>query len=316
MKLGIALAIAIVSIAAPGAGAATCPNAGGGPPPIGFQSALHITSSGQDRTYALSVPADYDPGHAYALAFGFHGDGGTGGGIRTALGLEAPANGASIFVYPDATVASGRSFDLETPLATNADMTLVLDILASIESLYCVDPSRVFAAGFSRGAFFANFLNCRLGTQIFRAISAQSGSGPYGADYDPQGHFICEATAAAALLIHGESDLVVPIADAQYSRDQWIFANQCSTATTPYEPSPCVRYDGCSEDKPVVWCAVPGLGHEVWSEAPTTTWNFFASFATTVPEPGASLLGFASFGALLALRLAADAGCRSRSADR
>ena len=186
---------------------------------------------------------------------------------------------------------------------------------------WAVDPrrygmtAREYIQAESR-AFFANFLNCRLGTQIFRAISAQSGSGPYGADYDPQGHFICEATAAAALLIHGESDLVVPIADAQYSRDQWIFANQCSTATTPYEPSPCVRYDGCSEDKPVVWCAVPELGHAVWSEAPTTTWNFFASFATTVPEPGASLLGFASFGALLALRLAADAGCRSRSADR
>ena len=114
------------------------------------------------------------------------------------------------------------TFDLETPLATNADMTLVLDILASIESLYCVDPSRVFAAGFSRGGFFANFLNCRLGAQMFRAISAQSGGGPYGTDYDPQGHFLCEATAAAALLIHGESDLVVPIAGAQYSRDQWI----------------------------------------------------------------------------------------------
>jgi len=122
MKLGIVLAVAIVSMAAPGTDAATCPSAGAGPPPTGFQSALHITSSGEDRTYALFVPADYDPGHAYALVFGFHGDGGTGAGIRSALGLETPANGAAIFVYPDATVASGRSFDLETPLATNGDI--------------------------------------------------------------------------------------------------------------------------------------------------------------------------------------------------
>ena len=107
MKLGIALAVAIVSMAAPGAGAATCPNTGGGPPPIGFQSALHITSSGQGRTYALRSPPITTTGQAYALVFGFHGDGGTGAGVRNALGLDT-GDGAAIFVYPDATVASGR----------------------------------------------------------------------------------------------------------------------------------------------------------------------------------------------------------------
>lgn len=46
----------------------------------------------------------------------------------------------------------------------------------------------------------------------------------------------------------------------------------------------------------------------------TTTCNFFASSATTVPGAVSSLLGLTAFGALLALRLAADAGCRSRRA--
>ena len=315
MKLSIALAVA-VSVVVTGADAAMCPSTSEGLPPTGFQSTVHITSSGQDRTYALFVPPGYDPGHAYALTFGFHGDGGTGPGIRNALGLEAPANGAAIFVYPDATVASGQSFDLDSPLATNEDMTLVQDILASLETLYCVDLSLVFATGFSRGGYFANFLNCRIGAATFRAIAPQAGSGPYGADYDDAGHFICEATAAAALLIHGASDTVVPIPDAAYSRDQWIFANQCSNTTTAYKPSPCASYNGCSEDKPVVWCAVPGLGHAIWTEAAATTWSFFASFATTVPEPASSLLGLGSLGALLVLRLATDAGCRWAAQER
>lgn len=303
MRLGITVVIAFVLAVPAGADAATCPSTSGGVPPTGFQTTVHLTSSGQDRTYALFVPGDYDPGRPYALVFGFHGDGGTGAGVRNALGLETLANGAAIFVYPDATIASNRSFNVDSPLATNGDMTLVQDILASLETLYCVDASRVFATGFSKGGYFANFLNCRIGAATFRAVAPQSGGGPYGSNYDPEGHYICDATAAAALLIHGSGDGIVSIADATYSRDQWIFANQCSNTTTPHEPAPCVRYDGCSEDKPVVWCAIPALGHAIWSEAPATTWNFFASFATTVPEPGASLLGLAGFGAVFALRL-------------
>lgn len=250
----------------------------GAAPPTGFQDGLHITSSGADRTYARFVPPDYDPSQPHVLVFGFHGDGGTGADIRDALGLEAQADGAAVFVYPDATEDSGRSFDLETPLASNADMHLFLDLVASIEASYCIDPQHVFATGVSRGAFFVNFLNCRLGAPHLRAIAAQSGSGPYGddSDYDVDGHFICEAPAAAALMIHGTADDVVPISDGEYSHGQWVWADGCSDTTTPIDPAPCVAHDGCDPGKPVVWCAVPGLGHEVWSSAPEAVWNFFA----------------------------------------
>ena len=260
----------------PGGGACT----GVGFAPVGFQETLHITSSGADRTYALFVPPDYDPRQAYPLVFGFHGDGGSGADIRDVLGLEAQADGAAIFVYPDATVDSGRSFDLETPLASNADMALFLDLVTALEATYCIDPERVFVTGLSRGAFFVNFLNCRLGSSHLRAIAAQSGSGPYGelGDYDTDGHFLCEAPAAAALMIHGTIDDVVPIADGEYSHGQWVWANGCAGTTVPVPPAPCVAHDACNPGKPVVWCAVPGLGHEVWSSAPEAVWNFFAGF--------------------------------------
>jgi polyhydroxybutyrate depolymerase len=247
--------------------------------PTGFQSAVHVTSSGVDRTYSLFVPESYDAGHAYPVVFGFHGDGGTGAEVRDALALEEQAGGEAIFVYPDATEESFRSFDLESPLATNADMRLFLDILDALDALYHVDRARVFATGVSRGGFFVNFLNCRLGALNLRAIAPVAGSGPYGPDdqYDIDGHFMCEATAVAALLIHGVDDNVVPLADADYSRFQWTWANQCAATTTPYEPAPCVSYDGCAAGRPVVWCAVPGVGHAVWSEAPRAIWAFFAS---------------------------------------
>ena len=233
-----------------------------------------------------SVP--YDAAYAYPVVLAFHGDGGTGASLRDVLGLEAQAGGAAILVYPDAAEESWRSFDLESPLAWNTDMQLVKDILTDLEASYHIDRSRVFATGFSRGGFFANFLNCRLGTTVFRAVAAHSGSGPYGPaeSYNADGHFLCEAPAAAAMMIHGTADGVVPLSDAEYSHWQWTWANGCSDATDAAFPAPCVQHQGCAAGKPVAWCAVPGLGHAIWSEAGQAIWSFFASVAGVAGPAG------------------------------
>jgi polyhydroxybutyrate depolymerase len=240
----------------------------------GWQPTVHITSGGVDRTYSLYVPASWNADHRWPIAFAFHGDGGTGAGMR-AMGLEQASEDAAILVYPDATQASGRSFDIETPYDGNADMQLFSDILASLEGSHCADPGRVYATGFSRGAFFVNFLNCRLGDTVLKGIAAHSGSGPYGDDYDDDGHFVCQAPAAAALLIHGQDDTVVPISDARYTYGQWTWADGCDGTTSGYGHDPCVQQDGCDTGKPVVWCAIPGMGHELWADTGPVVWGFF-----------------------------------------
>jgi polyhydroxybutyrate depolymerase len=247
--------------------------------PTGFFPEEHITSSGVDRTYALYVPETYDPEQTHALVFAYHGDGGTGAGVRGGLGLEAAANGAAIFVYPDATEESGRSFTLDTDLAANPDMTMFIDLVAQLSARFPID--RVFATGLSRGGYFVNFLNCTLGDSYLDAIAPQAGSGPYDdtdAQYDDDGYLICPSTPAAAVLIHGVDDQVVPIPDAEYSRGQWVSGNSCDESTQAIAPSPCVEHDGCAAGKPVVWCAVPGLAHDVWEHAAEAVWAFFARF--------------------------------------
>jgi polyhydroxybutyrate depolymerase len=247
--------------------------------PTGFFPEEHVTTSGVDRTYALYVPETYDPEQTYALVFAYHGDGGTGAGIRGALGLETPANGAAIFVYPNATEESGRSFTLDTDLAANPDMQMFLDLVGQLSARFSIQG--VFATGLSRGGYFANFLNCALGASQLDAVAPQAGSGPYGEDdseYDEDGHYICPSAPAAALMIHGVDDEVVPIPDAEYSRSQWVWGNGCEDSTFAVAPSPCVEHEGCDEGKPVVWCAVPGLAHDVWDQAAETIWAFFARF--------------------------------------
>lgn len=247
--------------------------------PTGFFPSEHIVTSGVDRTYALYVPTTYDPQRTYALVFAYHGDGGTGAGVRANLGLEAAANDDAIVVYPDATEESGRSFTLDTELAANPDMTMFTDLVAELSARFPVDG--VFATGVSRGGYFVNFLNCTLGATSLDAIAPQAGSGPYGEDdseYDVDGHYICPSAPAAAVMIHGVDDQVVPIPDAEYSRSQWVWGNACDESTHAIAPSPCVEHDGCTPDRPVVWCAIPGLGHGVWDQSGETVWAFFERF--------------------------------------
>jgi hypothetical protein len=50
-----------------------------------------------------------------------------------------------------------------------------------------------------------------------------------------------------------------------------------ATPTTATTPSPCVTSTGCPAGYPVILCEIPGMGHQIWSEAPTTIWAFFAA---------------------------------------
>ena len=43
------------------------------------------------------------------------------------------------------------------------------------------------------------------------------------------------------------------------------------SATTP---TPCKKHDGCPSSVPVLWCAIPGLGHTVWGSGAKESWAF------------------------------------------
>ncbi len=52
--------------------------------------------------------------------------------------------------------------------------------------------------------------------------------------------------------------------------------NHCSMRTSATTDG-CLRYEGCDEGFPVVWCETMGLGHEIaGDEAPEQVWRFFS----------------------------------------
>jgi polyhydroxybutyrate depolymerase len=258
-----------------------CSVAGAGAAPKGYLAQRKLTVAGVkdpkygSRTYDLLVPPGHDGTRTYPLVFEFHGDGGNGAGMRKALDLETASQGGAILVYPDGF----GSWDLESAADQNDDIRFVRAMVDAIGGTYCVDTSRVFATGFSNGAFFSNQLGCKVGAPFFRGIAAHAGGGPFGpdADYDAQGNLVCAGQPVAALIGHGQSDGNVLLKDGVSSRDHWQRVNGCAAATQPWGPSPCVTYDGCAAGRPLVYCEIPGLGHAVWSSGAAATWKFLSS---------------------------------------
>ncbi|MBN9165289.1 MAG: hypothetical protein BGO98_19980 [Myxococcales bacterium 68-20] len=248
--------------------------------PKGVLANQTVTVRNNKRTYQAVVPDAHDGKTLLPIVFMFHGSGGDGAGLRSAYDLESEAQGQAIFVYPDADRASG-TWDLERGAENNRDILTFDAILETLSSSHCVDRKRVFATGYSAGGYFSNQLACRRGS-VLRAIASHAGGGPFGqnVEYGDDGKLRCPERPIAALIAHGTDDTTVKLEEAQQSREHWRRVNACASGGgTPRDPAPCVSLAACAEDRPVVYCEIPGLGHSVWPEkGAKVTWDFFASF--------------------------------------
>jgi len=235
-----------------------------------------ITVNGEQRAYVLSVPQGFgELPQAWRVVFAFHGSGGTGANLRSWYDPDRLAEKQAIVVYPDAV---DGNWDLDSPSESNRDIALFDALVAELAKNACIDETRIFALGFSNGAYFANQLGCRRGDKL-RAIAPHAGGGPYGpgSSYDGQGHLVCAGKPPAVKVFHAEDDDTVPVSNAEASLDHWTWANGCGLSTHDVAPvGSCAGYDGCQ--RPVEFCRYWGVGHGVWSEGAKATWDFFNEF--------------------------------------
>jgi poly(3-hydroxybutyrate) depolymerase len=242
---------------------------------------LHRTTkdgNGTTRDYEVLVPASYDGKTPLALTFAFHGAGGDEAASKSYGLQDAPgARDASIFVFPQGIPF--QSFGVGWADACGSyDMVFFDHMLSELEADYCIDPTRVFAAGFSWGCDFATALACCRGARL-RAIGANACTDEFGKadDATTYDNLPCPSPGRPAIRFShdasgGDSGYPAPLfttTSALYRT--W---NGCAATSKPVSPSPCVAYDGCSS--PLVECPIPNLGHSVPGGWGTDTWSFFA----------------------------------------
>jgi polyhydroxybutyrate depolymerase len=274
---------------APGTGGAVGPVVDGGSTPsggAGGQSAgcgsTNTTSpcgvkgttcsldvSGTARTYYVQLPSNYSSSKQYPLIFQFHPWGGSADQALTMYGLNKSSGiPDAIYVTPQGLQAGSNGAGWAN--TNGQDIAFTKAMIADVQGKYCVDNARIFSTGFSYGGMMSFAVACEM-SNVFRAIAPMSGS--------LYSDFNCKGTGPHIAMwgSHGLSDTVVPIEDGRAARDKVLQQNHCGTTTTPVDPSPCVKYQGCDPGYDVTWCEWDGP-HGIPSFGSAAIAAFFKQF--------------------------------------
>ena len=243
---------------------------------------------GTIRTYLVQVPADYSPTKAYALTFVFHGAAANewqanSWGLQNVPGAAESA----IFVFPNGMPYLNYGIGWDD---TNKgyDMPFFDNMVNKIETSYCINSARVFAAGFSWGGDFVTALACNRGS-ILRAAAINSATDEYNdrTNYLTYQDLPCPTSSYPAIrfehAIGGDSAYPSPDFATTSKLLQSFNAckGACGVASTSVPSSTsvmtCVSYSGCGKE--LIECSFnASIGHALPPNWAADTWAFFQTF--------------------------------------
>jgi polyhydroxybutyrate depolymerase len=248
---------------------------------------------GFTRTVIVHVPKSSTNAAALPLVLNLHGSGSTAYVQEKFTAMNKTANQDDFIVaYPQALIPDGSGFDWNlpgeplvggrsVPAGSANDITFLTSLVGILEHDYCVNPTAVFATGFSGGAREVSQLACDDST-IFAAVAPVSGL------RHPKP---CPATRSVPVIaFHGSADPVDPFeghGEAYWTYSvptaagDWARQDGCATKPTVSKSIPDVvvsTYGHCRTGADVELYEVLGEGHE-WPGGPT------------IPAIDASVLG-------------------------
>jgi polyhydroxybutyrate depolymerase len=240
-----------------------------------------IAVAGRARSYRLNVPAGTDGPRPLILLF--HGSGSDAAVMSTYTGLPARAAARGyLVVTPDAV---NHNWQVSLPTANTADLQLASALVASVSARFCVDPTRVYAAGFSLGSEFAAIAACAPGPPMaaIGLVSAEFLLKPCG-------------RPVPVIAFHGTADPAVPyqngavglslpgikVRGVENNLGDWAALDGCGAAPSLDTPVAGVArriWPSCAAGDAVVLYTVLGGGH-AWPGPPLdATGRILAFFA-------------------------------------
>ncbi|NIJ54871.1 cellulase family glycosylhydrolase [Dyadobacter arcticus] len=175
-----------------------------------------ITSSGKTRSFIFHAPGA-TVGLNLPLLFVYHGDGGSGAGIRNSTEFNTTAdNNNFIVVYPNAD-SDGSGW--HRAIDQTKDVRFTSDLIDYFCSTYHIDAKKVYATGHSAGGYMTYNLAVNLPSRVaaFAPVSgnmyANNGDYAYftGPNFKP----------VPILHIHGDPDNVVAYPDPNHTPTEW-----------------------------------------------------------------------------------------------
>ncbi len=263
--------------------AATAHSAAGGCGGAGTGSTtLTLSIGGHSRIVIVHVPSNYKGSTKVPLVLNMHGSGSTARDQELFTGMDATADANGFIVaYPQGLIPDGTGFDWnvpgvplvgDRPVPAHAanDVAFLTQLVGVLEQRYCIDPSRVYATGFSGGARTASQLACDA-SKVFAAVAPVSGL---------RRPTPCPTGRPVPIIsFHGTADPVDPYnghgqaywtySVAQAAAD-WAQQDGCSTHPATSKPQATVTlsaYGHCGGGASVELYTISGEGHE-WPGGP------------------------------------------------
>jgi polyhydroxybutyrate depolymerase len=228
-------------------------------------TAYLIRSGASERHYMLFVPRSYDGSRAAPVVIDFHGSGSHPEEELRINGLQAAAEARGwIVVLPVAAVPyrlGGNTWNVPAEPGQPDDVRFARDTLDDAARRVCIDPTRVYASGFSGGARLATAVACALSDRI-------AALGAVGGLRAPES---C-ARAVPVIAFHGTRDPINPYAGGGpaywgYGVEQalraWARQNRCGARREQRAAADVERvaYADCAGDARVVLYRFRGAGH-------------------------------------------------------
>ncbi|MBC62544.1 MAG: hypothetical protein CMP11_08810 [Zetaproteobacteria bacterium] len=171
---------------------------------------VNLLHSGVERSYLIYIPTSYDKSVMMPIMFNFHGYSMSAENQLQFTGFDELAEKENfILIVPQGSLLDGYShwnagLEGESNKSSADDFSFILNILDEVENTYNVDTSKVYASGYSNGAFFSYALACYY-SEKFTAIASVSGT------MMEETYNECKPQRSIPLIIfHGTEDYVVP----------------------------------------------------------------------------------------------------------
>jgi polyhydroxybutyrate depolymerase len=225
------------------------------------------------RSYVLHVPATYDGTKPVALVLDFHGIGDTGSDERDTSPYPAALDPEGVVMaFPDGLPGpAGTGWNVGPCCVANVDdVAFARALVAAVQGLACIDPSRVYAVGVLTGGGMAHYLACHA-ADVFAAVA------PAAFDLLAENVNDCNPPRPITeISFRGTADSRVPYAGgysslvpgmpitflgAQATFEAWARIDACTGAASQPDTAGCAHYTGCPNGVEVILCTKDG-GHE------------------------------------------------------
>ena len=227
-----------------------------------------LQAAGLQRRFLLRLPPGYDNKKPWPVIFAFHGAGNQNATSfeNRIIGFKRVVENDAVLVYGESLErpnGNGRSWQAEEQLPAN--LAYIDAIMEWLSERVCFAKNRVFAAGQSSGAYFAQTLGCHRG-DVFRAVASSDGGERYFRD--------CKGNPGAFIRYRPTG---ANAADSRKARDFILERNSCSRETEKTDLSQCVSYLGC-QNGVRVWECTDGGSHDWPAYMDRGVWTFFSGF--------------------------------------